>query len=329
MLRVASASASAVAASPTEPQEQEQQEQPAATTAAHPLHALLAPVLLTSRAAAQKYHTRIPQLFAEESPPEGPEEEFIVYAYEKDKVPEEEHHPPAAAEDGAGAGADDFDTQERIKALWLEKFERREYVVVPPPPSTPTPCVYRAAPLLSSGPRTRPVAHTLSRIRCAPIRAQIQILLHLLLISVPGPPSGDRAPAPAASSTADPAAPAPLLLHHPLPPSLSPKKANAGSRKRKRKDRARPPAREPPLPPLAERLESYMDKLATWQLMQGVDGALGRRAGAEPPRNGLAQRKGGATDKDERDWMQAFCEDVVESACAPAPCVSPELTNPC
>ena len=324
MLRVASASASAVAASPTEPQEQEQQEQPAATTAAHPLHALLAPVLRTSRAAAQKYHTRIPQLFAEESPPEGPEEEFIVYAYEKDKVPEEEHHPPAA-EDGAGAGADDFDTQERIKALWLEKFERREYVVVPPPtPSTPTPCVYRAAPppFLSSGPRTRPVAHTLSRIRCAPIRAQIQILLHLLLISVPGPPSGDRAPAPAASSTADPAAPAPLLLHHPLPPSLSPKKANAGSRKRKRKDRARPPAREPPLPPLAERLESYMDKLATWQLMQGVDGALGRRAGAEPPRNGLAQRKGGATDKDERDWMQAFCEDVVESACAPPSPVS-------
>ena len=106
------------------PSQQEHERQP---PTAHPLHALLSPVLLTSRATSQKYHTRIPQLFDEEKEPEGPEEEYIAYAYEKDKVPEEE-------------SSEDFEAQDRIKVAWLEKYERREYVpprvFAPPPPFT-------------------------------------------------------------------------------------------------------------------------------------------------------------------------------------------------
>ncbi|KAJ7114114.1 hypothetical protein C8R44DRAFT_231200 [Mycena epipterygia] len=50
---------------------------------------------------------------------------------------------------------------------------------------------------------------------------------------------------------------------------------------------------EPPSPSLEDRLESFMDKLSMWQLVSTLD-------------EGLLHRKG------ERDWMQMFCEDVVE-----------------
>ena len=63
------------------------------------------------------------------------------------------------------------------------------------------------------------------------------------------------------------------------------------------------------MPSLEERLENYMDKLATWQLMKDVDALPGR----DGPMN-VAVGKG--KSKDDRDWMQVFCEDVVEPLCA-------------
>ncbi len=95
---------------------------PAATASqqvsGHPLHSLLQPVLLVSRAVSQKYHTRIPNVISEESEPADPEEEYVWYAYHKDKVGDDERPD----------GQDDYDAQERLKHAWLEKYERREYV---------------------------------------------------------------------------------------------------------------------------------------------------------------------------------------------------------
>jgi hypothetical protein len=49
-----------------------------------------------------------------------------------------------------------------------------------------------------------------------------------------------------------------------------------------------------------DRLESFMDKLSMWQLMHGLE------VGLNSPK---AQNK---VKKDERDWMQIFCEELVE-----------------
>lgn len=91
--------------------------------AAHPLHSLLKPILLTSRGASQKYHDRIPQLLADESEPADAEEEYLWYAYHKDKLGEDEQ-PQSESE----SQREEYEAQERLKTAWLEKFERREYV---------------------------------------------------------------------------------------------------------------------------------------------------------------------------------------------------------
>jgi hypothetical protein len=68
-------------------------------------------------------------------------------------------------------------------------------------------------------------------------------------------------------------------------------------RKRKRSDGA---AKKMTPSSTQDRLESFMDKLSMWQLVPGLENQLER----------------GKTDtdkrKDERDWMQVFCEDLVE-----------------
>ncbi|KAJ7591489.1 hypothetical protein C8J56DRAFT_720418, partial [Mycena floridula] len=85
---------------------------------------------------------------------------------------------------------------------------------------------------------------------------QIQMLFHFLLLSLPGPP--------------------------PASPQLS------SVQRRKRafhKD-------APKQPSIADRLESFMDKLSTWQLMGGLTAAESR--------------------PDQYDWMQAFLQDIIE-----------------
>ncbi|KAJ7618982.1 hypothetical protein DFH06DRAFT_1362186 [Mycena polygramma] len=83
---------------------------------------------------------------------------------------------------------------------------------------------------------------------------QVQILLYMLKLSLPGPSP---------------------------PPDVS-----SPSKKRRK-------IGEPPPPTLEDRLENFMDKLSMWQLVNHLD-------------EGLLHRNG------ERDWMQVFCEDVVE-----------------
>ncbi|PCH38924.1 hypothetical protein WOLCODRAFT_140999 [Wolfiporia cocos MD-104 SS10] len=101
---------------------------------------------------------------------------------------------------------------------------------------------------------------------------QIQILLHLLVLSLSG-----------AVRDAQPE-------KDELPLHLSP------SKKRKRKQ-AEAAAAHRTLS-LEEVLESFMDKLSMWQLVASLDAD-----DTHPRRNNT---------RDERDWMQAFCEDVVE-----------------
>ncbi|EIW52549.1 uncharacterized protein TRAVEDRAFT_174632, partial [Trametes versicolor FP-101664 SS1] len=215
------------------------------TPMTHPLHSLLQPILLTSRASSQKYHTRISQVLTEENDAADAEEEYMWSAYHKDKTSDADI-PEGQDEDEAH--------DERLKHAWLERMERRE--------------------------------------------VQIQILLHFLLLTLPRP----GAPSAAADAPPDP-------THSlPLPPPLSPSK----SKKRKRRARGKPQAPQPPSQTLEERLESYMDKLAMWQLMRSVDSTLGRGRGHAQSAKSAANGLDAATAKDERDWMQAFYEDVVE-----------------
>ncbi|KAH0831199.1 hypothetical protein J3R83DRAFT_13778 [Lanmaoa asiatica] len=94
---------------------------------------------------------------------------------------------------------------------------------------------------------------------------QIQILLYLLKISLPGPCT-------------------------PLPPVTIPANDVVPSiKKKRRKERVKVI-----IPSPQERLESFMDKLSTWQLVINMKDSDRR------------------TDNDERDWMQTFCENVVE-----------------
>lgn len=105
--------------------------------------------------------------------------------------------------------------------------------------------------------------------RC--IRVQIQILLYLFKLSLPGPQ-----PAPTAESN------------------------NTMSKKRKR-----PAIYDPPEPILTadDHLETFMDKLAIWQLVERVDGALNKtNTGLDKKRKNL----------DDRHWTQIFAEDIVE-----------------
>ncbi|KAJ7173477.1 hypothetical protein C8R46DRAFT_1082932 [Mycena filopes] len=75
-----------------------------------------------------------------------------------------------------------------------------------------------------------------------------------------------------------------LKLSLPGPPP--PPDASSPSKKRRK-------IGEPPAPSLEDRLEAFMDKLSMWQLVSTLD-------------TGLLHRK------DERDWMQVFCEEIVE-----------------
>ena len=89
---------------------------------AHPLHTLLDSILLTSRAASQKYHARVRRLLLEENEPADSEEEYMWYAYHKDKIgTDEQESAHALSEEQA-----EYEAQERLKNVWLEKFERRE-----------------------------------------------------------------------------------------------------------------------------------------------------------------------------------------------------------
>ncbi|KIY44978.1 hypothetical protein FISHEDRAFT_77009 [Fistulina hepatica ATCC 64428] len=117
---------------------------------------------------------------------------------------------------------------------------------------------------------------------------QIQIILYMLKLSLPGPA--------------------------PVEPSEEVLPRTSKKRKLRGRDRVMPilQSANPVAPSAEECLEIFMDKLCTWQLMaemsQGLPGTLGEGAGAGTKNSGKHKDK----IKDNRDWMQIFCEDVVE-----------------
>jgi len=109
------------------------------------------------------------------------------------------------------------------------------------------------------------------------LRVQIQILLYFLKLSLPGPCT-------------------------PLPPVEVPHAGSVSFISPVKRSRLRKRKKEAPntiIPSPVERLESFMDKLSMWQLVSSTDTS----------RTETIQRTG---HKNERDWMQEFCEEVVE-----------------
>jgi hypothetical protein len=111
------------------------------------------------------------------------------------------------------------------------------------------------------------------------LRVQIQILLHMLILSLPGPP----------------------------PPRLQ--SPGISSVKRRKLPRKKPTT----VPSTADRLEAFMDKLSTWQLMGDLN--------ASPARNASKLRQ-----EEALDWMQAFYKETVESQLSLMPPLSIYLT---
>jgi hypothetical protein len=101
-----------------------------------------------------------------------------------------------------------------------------------------------------------------------------------------------------------------FLLQHPRP---TPSSAEQTTTKKKRKKHGQK-QQVPTNISLEARLESLMDKLAMWQLLSSIDTRKERRN----------QTKGKEKGKvyDDRDWMQRFCEDIVQPAY-----VCPHLTR--
>ncbi|KAG1742001.1 hypothetical protein EDB19DRAFT_1907773 [Suillus lakei] len=104
---------------------------------------------------------------------------------------------------------------------------------------------------------------------------QIQILLYFLKLSLPGP-----------------CTPLPPVE---VPPTdnfsfISPAKPSHSRREKKQKPNLITPSS-------IERLESFMDKLSMWQLVSLMN---------------ISRTETTTRHKNERDWMQKFCEDVVE-----------------
>ena len=112
----------------------------------------------------------------------------------------------------------------------------------------------------------------------------IQIILYLLLLSVPGPPPQSS--------------PKRAELHSTAAPSPSPRKK-------------KPTETVLHTLPLSDRLEAYMDRLSMWQLMGSIDDTAGGENSMHQLHLGTTGT-GRSKAQDERDWMQIFCEDVVQ-----------------
>ncbi|KAI6030901.1 hypothetical protein F5J12DRAFT_803771 [Pisolithus orientalis] len=201
------------------------QEPPSSSESEHPLHALLEPLLLSTRSSSSKYHTELPQILANNGGAGEIEETTMWYALNYEKA--------GAGEGGEGEnGAQGSNSEDAViiedkwKNAWLERLERRE--------------------------------------------VQIQILLYLLKLSLPGP-------------------------CRPLPPVTIPPSGTGNDTKLAKNAKRRKEKSVTVTPSPTERLESFMDKLSTWQLISKMD----------------SQGMHGASSE-ERDWMQTFCEDVVE-----------------
>lgn len=83
------------------------------STQVHRLHSLLEPLLLSTRAASDKYRTELVQILADGGGAGEQEEMMMWYAYEYERT-----------DSGDGKEVD----EEKWPKTWLERLERREYV---------------------------------------------------------------------------------------------------------------------------------------------------------------------------------------------------------
>ncbi|KAI0086035.1 hypothetical protein BDY19DRAFT_895413 [Irpex rosettiformis] len=117
----------------------------------------------------------------------------------------------------------------------------------------------------------------------------VQILLHFLLLTLPGIPEDESKPYIPNISTPNPS---PRKRKHVSSSSQDSLSAAA----------------------LEECLEVLMDKLAMWQLIYSVDLNAGGDGGVRQTHRLTSFHKNKPKNTDDRDWMQIFCEDVVEPA---------------
>ncbi|KAG1866203.1 hypothetical protein F4604DRAFT_1779315 [Suillus subluteus] len=174
----------------------------------HPLHAFIEPLLLSLRAAANKYHNELPQILADGGGAGEAEESMMWYALGYEKRSEHLNRDDNAM------------LEDKWRSGWLKRMEQRDSLFLDHAPHY---CPVEVPPTDST--------HFIS----------------------PAKPSGSR---------------------------------------KKRKERP-----NLIIPSSIERLESFMDKLSTWQLVSLMNTS----------RTEIMTRH-----KNERDWMQKFCEDVVE-----------------
>ena len=216
------------------------------STVSHPMHALLEPLLLTTRSVTKKYHSELVQILINGGGEGEMEEAMMWYAVEHERPLEVDNLLTCPSPHKHGHDEDGLWNDEKWRGHYLERMERRECVSL--------------------------ILLFISNSLTVNGRVQIQILLYMFKLCLPGTPS--------------------------LPPSL-----DLNNPSKMRRPGKRPPIPTPtePILTLEEQLEAFMDKLAMWQLV----GLVGDSLNPDPaPRNRNA--------RDERDWTQIFVEDVVE-----------------
>ena len=91
----------------------------------HPMHAFLAPLLLTTRSSGNKYHTELPQILTHGGGAGEMEETMMWYALTHEKADEETQNSLPESADGPWV-------LPNWRRKYLERMERREYVIFLP-----------------------------------------------------------------------------------------------------------------------------------------------------------------------------------------------------
>jgi hypothetical protein len=100
----------------------------ASATHPHPMHALLEPLLLTTRAVTHKYHSELVQILANGGGAGEMEEAMMWYAVEHEKPADVDGLPGPSTQKNGHDGEEGQWTDENWRGQYLERMERREYV---------------------------------------------------------------------------------------------------------------------------------------------------------------------------------------------------------
>ena len=98
---------------------------PSSSEESHPLHSLLKPLLQTARSASNKYHIELPQILKHGGGAGEIEETTMWFALNLEQADDELWTRTSAV--GQGPWVD-----EKWRATWIERMERRESVAFPP-----------------------------------------------------------------------------------------------------------------------------------------------------------------------------------------------------